>query len=100
LAPVRDFESVPWVWSDQLGRKIQLVGSTLGFDEVVVAHGSLRDPAFVALYRRGDQLTAALAVDRPKLLSRYRRALAQPVSWQATVAELDLPDGFTARAAG
>jgi NADPH-dependent 2,4-dienoyl-CoA reductase/sulfur reductase-like enzyme len=100
LAPVRDFESVPSLWSDQLGHQIQLVGSTLGFDEVAVAHGSLRDSAFVALYRRGDQLTAALAVDKPKLLARYRRLLSRPVSWQSAVAELDLPDGLAARAAG
>jgi NADPH-dependent 2,4-dienoyl-CoA reductase/sulfur reductase-like enzyme len=100
LAPVRDFASVPWVWSDQLGHKIQVVGSTLDFDEAVVAHGSLDELAFVALYRRGDQLTAALAMNRPKLLTRYRRLLSQPLSWDSAVAGLDISAGFAARAAG
>jgi 3-phenylpropionate/trans-cinnamate dioxygenase ferredoxin reductase subunit len=100
LAPVRDFETVPWVWSDQLGHKIQLVGSTLGFDQVTVVHGSLAGPEFVALYRRGDQLTAALAVNAPKLLTRYRRLLSHPVTWASALAGLDPPAGVPARAAG
>ena len=97
LSPVRDFESVPWVWSDQLGHKIQVVGSTLGFDEVVIAHGTLPGAKFLALYRRGDQLTAALAMNQPKLIARYRRLLARPVSWLAATAGLA---GTAAPAAG
>lgn len=99
LAPVRDFDSVPWLWSDQLGHKIQVAGSTLGFDEAVVAHGALGDLAFVVLYRRGDQLTAALARNQPKLITKYRRLLSHPVSWDAAVAGLDISAGFAARAA-
>ncbi len=88
LAEARDFVSVPWVWSDQLGHKIQVVGSTLGFDEVVVGHGSLRGQQFVALYRRGDQLTAAVGMNQQKLITKYRRLLAVPVSWAAALASL------------
>lgn len=100
LAPVRDFESVPWVWSDLLGHKVQVVGSTAGFDEVVIARGSLPDQEFVALYRRGDQLTAALAMNEPKLITEYRRLLSHPVSWETALAGLSVPGGHAARSAG
>jgi NADPH-dependent 2,4-dienoyl-CoA reductase/sulfur reductase-like enzyme len=100
LAPVRDFVSVPWVWSDLLDHKVQVVGSTAGFDEAVIAHGSLPAQEFVALYRRGDQLTAALAMNQPKLITRYRRLLAQPVSWETALSGLSVPGGHPARSAG
>jgi 3-phenylpropionate/trans-cinnamate dioxygenase ferredoxin reductase subunit len=100
IGQVRDFASVPWVWSDQLGHKVQVVGSTADFDEVCVTHGSLRELEFVALYRRGDQLTAALGMNQPKLITRYRRLLASPVSWAKAVAGLDFSDGYAVPSAG
>jgi NADPH-dependent 2,4-dienoyl-CoA reductase/sulfur reductase-like enzyme len=99
LAEVRDFESVPWVWSDLLGHKIQLIGSTVGFEEVAIAHGSLRDQEFVALYRRGEHLTAVLGVNQPRLITKYRRMLASPVSWENAMAGRDLAADATARSA-
>jgi NADPH-dependent 2,4-dienoyl-CoA reductase/sulfur reductase-like enzyme len=100
LAPVRDFVSVPWVWSDLLDHKVQVVGSTAGFDEAVIAHGSLPAQEFVALYRRGDQLTAAFAMNQPKLITRYRRLLAQSVSWETALSGHSVPGGRPARSAG
>jgi NADPH-dependent 2,4-dienoyl-CoA reductase/sulfur reductase-like enzyme len=79
--PIADFETVPWVWSDQYDIKLQVVGSTVDYDEVVIAHGSTDEQRFVALYRRGDHLTAAFGMNQAKLVTRYRRLLSSPVTW-------------------
>ncbi|QNG38826.1 oxidoreductase [Geodermatophilaceae bacterium NBWT11] len=88
---VTDFSTVPWVWSDQYQHKLQVVGSTVDFDEVVVAHGSTQAQKFLALYRRGDHLVAAVGFNQAKLVSRYRRLLARPVGWDDALAQLDIP---------
>jgi NADPH-dependent 2,4-dienoyl-CoA reductase/sulfur reductase-like enzyme len=83
---VTDFTSVPWVWSDQYADKLQVVGSTLGFEEAVVVHGSPAEGRFLALYRRGNHLTAAVGFNNAKLVTRYRRMLARPVTWADALA--------------
>jgi NADPH-dependent 2,4-dienoyl-CoA reductase/sulfur reductase-like enzyme len=84
-APVERFELVPWVWSDQLDNKIAIVGSTVGFDEFVVADGDLDSDRFLVLYRRGDELSAVLGMNRMKTLTRFRRELARPVGWDEAI---------------
>lgn len=78
---IADFTTVPWVWSDQYEDKLQVVGSTVDFDEAVVVHGSIAERRFVALYRRGDHLAAAVGFNHAKLVTRYRRLLTRPVGW-------------------
>ncbi len=66
------YEPVPFFWSDQYGVKIQMVGRPEPGDEVVVVDGSVEERRLVALYRRGDRLSAALAFSRPRQLMGYR----------------------------
>ena len=75
------FAPVPWFWSDQYDRKIMLAGRPAGAEEVRVVDGSLDERRFVALYRRGDQVVAALGMNRPAPLARWRMRLADGVSW-------------------
>lgn len=82
LAEAEPFDLVPWVWSDQLDNKIAIVGSTLDFEEAVVAGGDLASDRFLVLYRRGDQLSAVLGMNHMRTLTRLRRQLAEPMSWQ------------------
>ena len=63
--PGEPYDPVPWFWSDQYDRKIQLAGRSSDADEVRVVDGSLEERRFVALYRRGDRLVGALAMNRP-----------------------------------
>jgi len=77
----RPFTPVPWFWSDQYDRKIQLTGRTEGAEEVRVVEGSLADRRFVALYRRGQEVVAALGMNRPAPLARWRTRLAEGVAW-------------------
>ncbi len=83
------FAPVPWFWSDQYDRKIMLAGRTVGADEVRVVDGSLAERRFVALYRRGDQVVAALGMNRPAPLARWRVRLAEPVAWAEATSVTD-----------
>ncbi|QYG93868.1 oxidoreductase [Iamia sp. SCSIO 61187] len=82
----RPFAPVPWFWSDQYDRKIMLAGRPAGADEVRVVDGSLAERRFVALYRRGDQVVAALGMNRPAPLARWRLRLADGVGWDEATA--------------
>ncbi len=55
-------------------------------DEVVVVDGSVEEGKFVALYRRGDRLRAALAFSRPRQLMAYRPLLAAGASFDEALA--------------
>lgn len=67
---------LPYFWSDQYGRKIQLAGYPMLADRVEV-DGDLTDLAtgFLADYRRGDELVAVGSVGRPRDFSRRRKEL-------------------------
>jgi 3-phenylpropionate/trans-cinnamate dioxygenase ferredoxin reductase component len=82
----RPFAPVPWFWSDQYDRKIMLAGRPAAAEEVRVVDGSLAERRFVALYRRGDQVVAALGMNRPAPLARWRMRLADGVSWAEGIA--------------
>ncbi len=73
-ASASPFVPVPYFWSDQYGMKIQMLGRPDPDDEVVVVDGAL-DDRFVALYRHGDLLSAAVALSRPRQLMAYRALL-------------------------
>ena len=66
----------PYFWSDQYDRRIQFAGIANPGDEITFEVGSLRDPSFLAVYRREGQPVAVLGVDQPKLFTRWRRQLA------------------------
>lgn len=83
------FAPVPWFWSDQYDRKVMLAGRPAGAEEVRVVDGSLAERRFVALYRRGDQVVAALGMNRPAPLARWRMRLADGVSWAEATAPPD-----------
>jgi 3-phenylpropionate/trans-cinnamate dioxygenase ferredoxin reductase subunit len=76
------FAPVPFVWSDQYDLKIQATGRIRPDDELRIAHGSLEERRFVALFGREGRLTGALAINRVRQLMGYRRMLREGASWQ------------------
>jgi 3-phenylpropionate/trans-cinnamate dioxygenase ferredoxin reductase subunit len=70
------FEPIPWFWSDQFDRKIQLAGRPGADDEVEVVLGSVEDHKFVALYHRAGRLTAVLGFSQPGSVVKFRQLLA------------------------
>jgi NADPH-dependent 2,4-dienoyl-CoA reductase/sulfur reductase-like enzyme len=79
------FAPVPFVWSDQYDVKIQTVGRVRGDDEVTVAHGSLEERRFVALFGRAGRLTGALGFSRPRQVMQYRRMIEERASYDAAL---------------
>ncbi|MEM7413683.1 MAG: FAD-dependent oxidoreductase [Myxococcota bacterium] len=84
-ASVPAFAPVPFVWSDQYDLKIQATGRIAPDDEVFVAHGSLEERRFVALFGREGVFRGALAINRVRQLMGYRRMLREGASWDAAV---------------
>jgi 3-phenylpropionate/trans-cinnamate dioxygenase ferredoxin reductase subunit len=75
------------VWSDQYDRKIQTVGvvSVAPDTDVHIAHGTLAERQFVALFGRGGRLVGALGFNRPRFVMQYRRIISERGSWETAL---------------
>jgi NADPH-dependent 2,4-dienoyl-CoA reductase/sulfur reductase-like enzyme len=80
------YAPVPYFWSDQYNHKIQFLGRAHPSDEVRIVAGSVEEGAWLALYRSGDRLTAALGVSKVRALVPYRALLQQGCSWDEALA--------------
>jgi NADPH-dependent 2,4-dienoyl-CoA reductase/sulfur reductase-like enzyme len=69
---VAPYTPIPWFWSDQYDRKIQLAGVAAPGDEVEVVAGSVEDRRFAALYGRNGRLVGVLGFSWPAKVVRYR----------------------------
>jgi len=78
--------SIPFVWSDQYGHRIQLAGRPHDTDAVEVVAGSIQNRAFVAAYHRDEVLTGVMAIDMIKPFVLGRRMLNQRADWATTSA--------------
>jgi 3-phenylpropionate/trans-cinnamate dioxygenase ferredoxin reductase subunit len=78
---------VPWFWSDQYDRKIQLAGRVWADDEVVVVEGSLEERRFAALYGRAGRLVGVFGMNRPRHVVQYRNLIAAGAGWDEAVAQ-------------
>jgi len=94
------YDAVPWFWSDQYDIKLQTVGLSDGYDQIVFRgdHRDLEARSFAAFYLHKGQVIAADCIARPKefmaakqlvknQLSPDAAALAdesiEPASWLA-----------------
>ncbi|MFC7506106.1 NAD(P)/FAD-dependent oxidoreductase [Nocardioides sp. GCM10030258] len=66
---------LPYVWSDQYGHRIQIVGRP-SEGKATVFHGGMASGDLVALYAAPDgRIVGALVVDDPRLLMKVRKAI-------------------------
>jgi NADPH-dependent 2,4-dienoyl-CoA reductase/sulfur reductase-like enzyme len=86
LGQSEPYMPVPWFWSDQYDRKIQLAGRAGMGDEVRIVDGSADERKFAALYGRNGRLVGVLGFNRPALVMRYRQLIASGTSWDAALA--------------
>jgi NADPH-dependent 2,4-dienoyl-CoA reductase/sulfur reductase-like enzyme len=86
------FETVPYVWSDWYGHRIQFVGHPAA-DEARLVSGDLDGDRFVVLFRDGDRLAGAVTLNEPGKVMKYRRLIGGRAGWQEAL------DRFPARAA-
>ena len=80
------FIPVPWFWSDQYDRKIQMAGRIGLDDEMHIATGSLAERRFAAIYGRAGRLVGVLGFNRPRHVMRYRMLIEEGVSFEDAIA--------------
>ncbi|MHB1444539.1 MAG: NAD(P)/FAD-dependent oxidoreductase [Acidimicrobiales bacterium] len=78
------YSPIPYVWSDQLGHRIQTLGLPVAGDQFEVVH---REPGpkgqkVVGLYRHDGKLSAAVGIDFPGRLMKYRDLLERQTPWE------------------
>lgn len=75
-------DSVPYVWSDQLGARLQIHGRIGPDDEVRVVRGDAEDGHFVAVAGSEGKLTAVVGFGALRDLMKFRRLLMADAPWQ------------------
>ena len=80
------FTPVPWFWSDQYDRKIQLAGRVRPDDEVRVVNGSVDERRFAAIYGRAGRIVGVLGFNRPRHVMRYRALIEQAATFDEALA--------------
>ncbi|WP_207855961.1 NAD(P)/FAD-dependent oxidoreductase [Sulfurisoma sediminicola] len=75
----REFNAAPWFWSDQYDVKLQMVGLTAGFDQVVT-RGEPKGNKFSTFYYKGGKLIAIDSLNQPAEHLTGRKLLDKGVS--------------------
>jgi 3-phenylpropionate/trans-cinnamate dioxygenase ferredoxin reductase subunit len=93
IGRARPFTNTPWFWSDQYDIKLQMVGLSRGYDQVVT-RGDLAKPAFSAFYFRAGRLLAVDSLNRISDHMQSKRLLdhgISPTPAQAADPQFELP---------
>jgi NADPH-dependent 2,4-dienoyl-CoA reductase/sulfur reductase-like enzyme len=59
---------IPYFWSDQYGKKIQMLGNPRASDEVTMVSGAIDEGKWTALYSRAGIVTGVVALSQPRAL--------------------------------
>ncbi len=84
-----EYRPVPWFWSDQFDRKIQMAGRPRATDETCLVTGSLEERRFAVIYGRDNKLTGVFGMNRPRHVMQYRMRIDEGMSWQEAVETAD-----------
>jgi NADPH-dependent 2,4-dienoyl-CoA reductase/sulfur reductase-like enzyme len=90
LGATEPFAPVPYVWSDQFGLKIQVLGRPRATDDLEVVHGSIESGKFVATYSRDGRITGAVGFRSAGKLMAYRALLAAPTAQPDALADANV----------
>ena len=60
------YDAIPWFWSDQYDVKLQMVGLSTGYNEVLLRKENTENTSFSVWYFKGDELLAVDCVNNPK----------------------------------
>jgi 3-phenylpropionate/trans-cinnamate dioxygenase ferredoxin reductase subunit len=69
--------AVPYFWSDQYGKKIQMLGHPRPDDDVVMVSGSAEELKWLALYVRSNVVTGVVTLSNPRGLATSKVLLDQ-----------------------
>ncbi|MCI2421334.1 FAD-dependent oxidoreductase [Saccharopolyspora sp. K220] len=87
LGEPKPFAPVPYIWSDQYDRKIQIYGLPRGADRFAVTDGGLADGRLVALYGRDEVVRAAVGINMVRPVRAARAHVASRTAWDAAVSQ-------------
>ncbi len=87
-APVESFSPVPFVWSDQFGATIQVVGHHDAEATTHLVEAADEGLSFLALYEHEGRVVAASGANRQRAITKIRRALMVTNPTRAEVLEL------------
>jgi len=74
------YDPVPYMWSDQFGKKIQAIGFGDPTDEVHIVKGALSDGKFLAIMERENRFVGAIGVAMVPLVMQARILLTEGAS--------------------
>jgi NADPH-dependent 2,4-dienoyl-CoA reductase/sulfur reductase-like enzyme len=77
---------IPYFWSDQMGKKIQLLGHPRPSDEVTLVSGSPEELKWVAIYSRHGLVTGVVALSSPRGLTKSRVLLTEVTTLEDALA--------------
>lgn len=80
-AGAEPYDPVPYVWSDQYGTKLQLVGLPDRDDDTHVVEGTPGEGKWLVAYGREGRLVAAVGAGRPAQVMKLRRAIDDGVAF-------------------
>jgi 3-phenylpropionate/trans-cinnamate dioxygenase ferredoxin reductase subunit len=75
------FDPLPYVWSNQLGARLQVFGQVGPQDEVIYVEGGPDAPEFVAVTGRDGALHAVVALGARRAAQRWERILRSGAEW-------------------
>ena len=76
------YAPVPWFWSDQFDRKIQLAGISSPEDEFEVVVDSPQEGRFTGIYGNEGKLRAVLGINRPRHVMQFKSLIEKGSSWK------------------
>ena len=82
-----DSALVPYFWSDQYGKKIQMLGHARPSDDVVLVTGDTGEYKWVALYSREGVVTGVVALNQPRALMLCKPLLEVTTSLEDALAQ-------------
>ena len=80
------YAPIPWFWSDQYDRKIQLAGRASADDDVAIVAGSVEERKFVAFFGRGGRIVGVLGMSMPAKVMRWRAMVDAGTDWDEALA--------------
>jgi 3-phenylpropionate/trans-cinnamate dioxygenase ferredoxin reductase subunit len=78
-------DGLPYVWTDQLGARLQIFGQVRPQDELRVVFGDL-EGSFVAVTGGDGQLRSVMGFGAIKQLMPYRKVLLAGAGWDEALA--------------
>ena len=84
--PLTPFAPIPYFWSDQHGLTLMAAGITSPHDVMEIAHGSLEERRFAALFGRHGYLSGVVVVAWPRMLRRYQSLIRERTEWSDALA--------------